>query len=120
MEKPTQAALDAFDAAFPPDARAERKKMFGMPAGFVGGNMFFGVFANGLVLRLPADRLAALRAIDGVGDFEPMEGRPWKEYVHADATTWGMTTEAADWALEALDHTAKMPAKKKKPRKKKK
>ena len=118
MEKPTQVALDAFDAAFPSDERAERKKMFGMPAGFVNGNMFFGVFGNGLVLRLPADRRAALREVDGVGAFEPIEGRPWKEYVHVDATTWGGATETADWAVEAIAHTAKMPPKKKKSRKK--
>ena len=60
MDKPTQAALDAFAAHFPDDTRAEQRKMFGMPAGFINGNMFMGVFADGLVFRLsPADLAAA-------------------------------------------------------------
>lgn len=111
MEKPTPAALAAFDQAFPPDARAVRKQMFGMPAGFVNGNMFLGVFSDGVVLRLPDDKLAALRALDGVSQFEPMPGRPWKDYVHASATRWGGSEELGRWALAALDHTVAMPVK---------
>lgn len=118
MQKPTPEALAAFDGGFPDDdARAERRKMFGMPAGFVNGNMFYGVFAGGVVLRLPADRRAALGEADGVGAFEPMPGRPWKEYVHVDGVMWGGTDELRAWAVEALDHTAAMPPKVPKPRK---
>lgn len=119
MEKPTQAALDAFDFGFPDDSRAERRKMFGMPAGFVNGNMFYGVFADGVVLRLPPDALAAIFEQGGIERFEPMPGRPWKEYAHALAPIWGGTDELKAWALQALDHTAQMPPKVKKPRKKK-
>ena len=43
FEKPSQAAIDAFDAIVPPPV--ERRKMFGMPACFVNGNMFAGVYA---------------------------------------------------------------------------
>ncbi len=117
MEKPTAAAIAAFDAAFPPDERAVRKKMFGMPAGFVNGNMFYGVFADGVVLRLSKESLVELHGQEGVGAFEPMPGRPWKEYVHASAEVWGGSEQLADWALEALEHTAKMPAKVKKSKK---
>lgn len=120
MQKPTPEALAAFDGGFPEsDERAERRKMFGMPAGFVNGNMFYGVFAGGVVLRLPAERLTALAAEDGIGPFEPMPGRPWTEYVHIDAVMWGGTDELRRWTHEALDHTAAMPPKIKKPRKKK-
>ncbi|MCB9549223.1 MAG: TfoX/Sxy family protein [Myxococcales bacterium] len=118
MEKPTPAALAAFDAAFPDDGRAERRKMFGMPAGFVNGNMFCGVFHDGVVLRLPAERIAALGAEEGVGAFEPMEGRPWKDYIHASAPRWGGTATLAGWAQEALAHTAAtLPPKEPKPKK---
>lgn len=119
MDKPTADALAAFDRAFPDDPRATRKKMFGMPAGFVNGNMFLGVFADGVVLRLPAERRDALSGLDGVGPFEPMPGRPWKEYVHADAPAWGHADELPAWANEALEHVAQMPPKKPKARKKK-
>lgn len=119
MQKPTPEALAAFAAAFPDDSRAEQRKMFGMPAGFINGNMFLGVFADGVVLRLPPPRLEALRALEGVGDFEPMHGRPWKEYVHVNAPTWGESADLKTWALAALDHVATMPPKVPKPRKKK-
>ena len=111
MEKPTPAALDAFADVFPSDERAVNKKMFGMPAAFVNGNMFMGVFANGLIFRLPAERFSALCELDDIAPFEPMPGRPWKEYVHADTRTWGGTSELSAWAQEAFEHTAKMPPK---------
>ena len=109
MEKPTSLALTAFAAAFPEDARAVRKQMFGMPAGFVNGQMFLGVWGDGVVLRLPVARVAELSDQAGIGPFEPMEGRPWKDYIHAAAPTWGGSETLAGWAREALDFTAALP-----------
>ncbi|MEZ4465314.1 MAG: TfoX/Sxy family protein [bacterium] len=118
MEKPTPAALAAFDAGLPDDARVERRSMFGMPAAFVNGNMFYGVFHDGVVMRLPVERVEALCAEPGIGRFEPMAGRPWKDYIHADAPRWGGTPALAGWAQEALAHTASaLPPKAPKPRK---
>ena len=120
MEKPTQAAIDAFANAFPAhDDRAVQKKMFGCPAAFVNGNMFCGVFHNGLTFRLPADRLVALSELDGVGEFEPMPGRPWKEYIFANPEVCA-AADLASWAGEALNHTATMPPKKPRAKKAKK
>ncbi len=114
--KVTPEAVAAFEAALPKDHRAVPKKMFGHPAGFVNGNMFFGTFSGGLTFRLPAERLVELCEVQGVGPFEPMPGRPWKEYVFSDLTA--SAEEHAAWALEALEHTATMPAKKPKANKK--
>lgn len=111
MDKPTPAALAAYDAAFPDDARAVRKKMFGMPAGFVNGNLFFSVFEDRLVLRPSPEALAALRDRDGVAHFEPLEGRPWKDYLAAAADRWGGSPELSEWAREALEYTASLPPK---------
>jgi hypothetical protein len=108
MQKPTQKAMESFDAAFPEDPRAVRKSMFGMPAGFVNGHMFLGVWADGVVLRLAP---GTLEGRDGIGAFEPMEGRPWKEYVLADATRWGGTDDLRAWAAEALEATSTLPPK---------
>jgi len=118
MQKPTPEAMAAFEDAFPTDAGAVRKKMFGMPAGFVNGNMFFGVFHDGLTARVGADRMAELIEQPGMGQFEPMKGRPWKDYIHANADLDPQVL--SELAHEALAHTAKMPAKVPKPRKKKK
>jgi hypothetical protein len=109
MPKVTDAAKAAFAAAFPDDDRAVNKKMFGHPAAFVNGNMFFGTFGDGLTYRLPADRLVELSEEPGVGPFEPMKGRPWKEYIFAERSV--TADKLAAWAIEALEHTAKMPAK---------
>lgn len=117
MEKPTEKAIALFDAAFPEDSRAERKKMFGMPAAFVGGNMFYGVFTNGVVMRVGEGRRDELSAHDGVQPFEPMPGRPWKEYIHVDADHWSAGDELAGWVGEALELTAAMPPKVKKAKK---
>lgn len=114
MEKPTQSAIDAYEAAFPDDPRATRRKMFGMPAGFVNGNMFMGVFADGVILRLPAERIQALGAQEGVGPFTPGSGRTWKAYIQASAQRWQGTDALLTWANEALEFTATLPPKKKK------
>jgi len=117
MEKPTDAALAAFDAAFPGEEQAVRKKMFGMPAGFVNGNMFLGVWANGMVFRLAPERQIELDEHDAIGPFAP-GGRRWKDYVHADVSAGDEAL--ARWAGEALAHTATLPPKVKKPKKPKK
>ena len=116
MQKPSPEAIALFDTAFPDDPRAERKKMFGMPAAFVNGNMFFGVFANGVCMRVGEGRRDEIAAAhDGVGPFEPMPGRPWKEYIHVDAEAFGAgASELSGWILEALELTAAMPPKEKK------
>jgi len=106
MEKPTPAALAAFEQAFPADTRAERRTMFGMPAGFVNGNMFMGVFEGGVVLRLPPEQRGDLAGQPGMAAFEPMEGRPWRDYVQAEGSRWGGTPELARWCATALEHTA--------------
>lgn len=43
MKKPTPEAIAAFEESLPTNPEVVRKKMFGMPAAFVNGNMFFGV-----------------------------------------------------------------------------
>ena len=54
--------------------------MFGQLSAFVNGNMFMGIFGDDVILRLPeAERNEVIGA--GGGPFEPMAGRPMKEYV---------------------------------------
>ena len=60
---------------------AVRKKMFGYPAAFVGGNMATGLFADQWVVRLPDDRDRGRRRQRGAGSFEPMPGKPMKAFV---------------------------------------
>ncbi len=73
--------VELFYAALPEDPAVERRKMFGYPCAFVNGNMFTGVFAELIMVRLPDEQRAELLAIEGAAPFEPMAGRPMKEYV---------------------------------------
>jgi TfoX/Sxy family transcriptional regulator of competence genes len=103
-----------FDAAFPDDPRAERKKMFGYPAGFVNGNMFGGLWQSEIVLRLSDADRARMSADYGAAPFEPM-GRPMKGYVTVPAAIAGDSNQLRDWLKRAFDHAASLPAKEKKP-----
>lgn len=70
-----------FDELAPLAGDADRKLMFGYPVCVLRGNMFMGLHADSLILRLnPADRAEFLDRYDAVL-FEPMPGRPMKEYV---------------------------------------
>ncbi len=75
------AAVRVFERSVPDDAEVTRRPLFGNPAAFVRGQLFYGVFGEDLFLRLaPADR-AKLRELAGVRPFEPMPGRPMTEYL---------------------------------------
>jgi len=77
-QKPSPRVIEAFEALAPPPP-VEQRKMFGMPAYFAGGNIFAGVFADTIMLRLPdAERAKLIKA--GGAPFVPM-GRAMREYV---------------------------------------
>ena len=88
--------------------------MFGYPAGFVNGNMFTGLFADKMFVRLPEDSRAELMGIGGT-PFEPMPGRPMREYVVIPEKIIAKPAELKAWAGKALRYGASLPAKKKKP-----
>ncbi len=90
---------------------AERKKMFGYPAAFVGGNMATGLFAEHWVVRLPDGEIAEAKAA-GAGSFEPMPGRPMKSFVVIPSAEVTDDPAIARWVERGLAHAASMPAKK--------
>lgn len=117
--KSPETLVAAFDAAFPPDPRAERRKMFGYPCGFVGGNMFTGLHQESLIVRLAEkDR----RELIGKGGavFEPMAGRPMKEYVAVPAAVVADEKALRRWMARAFEYAASLPAKAPKAKRRKK
>ena len=60
---------------------AKPGKMFGMPGYMVNGKLAVGVFENGIVAKLGPERAKALIGKQGIGTFEPMPGRAWKDWV---------------------------------------
>jgi len=60
---------------------AKPGKMFGMPGYMVNGKLAVGVFENGVVAKLGPERAKALIGQQGIGTFEPMPGRAWKDWI---------------------------------------
>ena len=90
---------------------AVRKKMFGYPAAFVGGNMATGLFADQWVVRLPDGEIEAARAA-GAGSFEPIPGKPMKAFVAIPAADVDDDAALRTWVERGLAHAGSMPAKK--------
>jgi TfoX/Sxy family transcriptional regulator of competence genes len=119
MQKSPPELDTAFDAAFPDDPRAERRKMFGFPAGFVNGNMFGGLFENDMVLRLgDADR-QTITTEHGATPFAPM-GRPMTGYVTVPRAILDQPEQTRQWLQRAFEYAAALVPKEKKPAKPKK
>ena len=79
-EKPAEDLIEKFHDSLPDDPRVERKKMFGFPSAFVNGNMAAGIFNQIIMVRLSeAERQEWMGK--GATPFEPMPGRPMKEYI---------------------------------------
>ncbi len=113
-EKPSQELIDALEAVTPPPP-VERRKMFGMPACFVNGYMFAGVFGRTIMLRLPeAEREKLLR--NGGEPFAPM-GRTMREYVCPPPSLVADRAKLRPWIKKAQAYAESLPPKQAKPRK---
>ena len=109
MEKPSEALKARFEELVEVVPDADRKLTFGSPTCLVGGNMFFGVHAVGVFVKLPPDQGAQLLE-DGGRPFEPMPGRALNGfYVLPDG-------DVADWVRRSYDYARTLPPKKPKPR----
>ncbi len=77
---------------------ATRSQMFGMPVLKAGDKVFAGTFGDAMTFKLGPDDLERARALTGVESFEPMKGRPMKEWVLvplAHAKRWSDLAERA-------------------------
>ena len=108
--KSDPASRDAFRELVPGDPRVLVRPMFGSVAAFVTGQMFMGLYADELFVRLPAEgRRMVMEA--GGGQLEPMPGRPMREYVTLPG--WQDDPGLVDrWAVRALDYASSLPPKK--------
>ena len=79
--KSPQSLIDLFDKSVPSSVTVSRQKMFGYPAAFANGNLFIGLHQNDFIMRLSKEDRARFSAEYGERIFEPMKGRPMREYV---------------------------------------
>jgi TfoX/Sxy family transcriptional regulator of competence genes len=102
--------VDTFEAVRP-GPPAVHKQMFGFPCCFVNGNMFMGLHEDRMVLRLDEVERGRLLAMEGAQPFEPMPGRPMKEYVVVPGSLLGDRVGLAQWVGKSLAFAASLPPK---------
>ena len=86
---------------------ATRSALFGRPCLKIGAKAFAGLRAQAMVFKLPADAGADALRLEGAHPFDPMGGRPMKEWVvvpSSHAAHW------SDLAASALAYVAGAPA----------
>jgi TfoX/Sxy family transcriptional regulator of competence genes len=115
-EKPSPELGRILEEAAEPFAVIERRKMFGCPAYYIGGNMFSGVYGQQLFLRLPPEGRAELTAL-GAKPFEPLAGRPMKEYVSVPEAIVADPEALDEWMRRSVEFASSMPPKVPKPKK---
>ena len=103
--------IEAFDAALPDDPRIERRPMFGFPCAFTGGRLFTGLHQADILVRLGEEDRAKLLAMPGARTFEPMAGRPMREYILVPAGFHADRHTLRAWIERALEFTASLPGK---------
>jgi TfoX/Sxy family transcriptional regulator of competence genes len=111
-KKSPDSLVAAFEAAVPDDARADKRKMFGFPCAFVHGQMFTGLFQDQMFVRLPESDRNELVAMADFSPFEPMPGRPMKEYVVVPPAMIRDGAALKRWTTRALEYAASLGPKK--------
>jgi len=108
--KPLAELVDRFHEAVAGIEGVEVRRMFGFPAAFIGGNMTAGLHQDTVMVRLPAaereERIAA-----GWSLFEPMPGRPMREYVALPPAVSADVEATRRWIERAAAHVRTLPPK---------
>ncbi len=110
--------VERFGAVMDRYPDVERRKMFGYPAAFVGGNMATGLFAEHWVVRL-SDAELAMAISDGAAPLEVMPGRPMKGFVVIPPAVVADDETIGAWVEKGLALAGAMPPKEPRARKKK-
>jgi TfoX/Sxy family transcriptional regulator of competence genes len=110
MPKANEQVKAAFQKLLPPDSSVMTRPMFGNLSAFVNGNMFAGVFGDGLFVRVSDEDQAKIKK-QGGKPFEPMPGRAMTGYVMLPAGWQKKSDAARDWIATALAWSKTLPPK---------
>ena len=99
---------------------AEKRKMFGYPCAFINGQMFAGLHQTNMILRLSAEDRPRFLELEGAQIFEPMPGRPMREYVVIPHAMLNQESELDAWLTKAFNYASSLPPKEPKAKKTKK
>ncbi len=88
------------------------RKMFGVPVHFLFGNMMAGVFENSVFIRLSdSDRAEILAEYDTAANFEPLAGRPMREYIVLPQEVISDRDSFYEWLSRSVDFVSSLPPK---------
>ncbi len=110
--QPSQKLIETFNAVVPGPPVVSRK-MFGFPAAFVNGNMFMGLHQDDMVLRLGDTAREKFLQLAGAHVFEPMAGKPMREYVVVPASVLADRVDLSRWVATALEYGTSLKPKEK-------
>ena len=99
---------------------AEKRKMFGYPCAFTNGQMFAGLHQENMILRLSAEDRLRFLELEDAKVFEPMPGRPMREYVVIPESILIKESELDAWLVKAFEYASSLPPKAPKAKKPKK
>ncbi len=117
MPKADQHSKDFFLSLVPDDPRVTTRPMFGNMAAFVNGNMFFCLLGESVAVRLSDSERETLLEEDGAALFEPISGRPMREYVTIPDEWRDTPARTEEWIQRSLTWAATLPERKPKARK---
>ncbi len=110
MEKSPPELVERFLRIPPPGPETDLRRMFGYPCAFVRGNLFMGLHERNMMLRLSPEHRAELIAAGG-RPFEPMPGRPMKEYVTVPEDVLQDDGALNTWTARAYAFASALPPK---------
>lgn len=99
MATDARAAYDAVAAELAGSSAATTGQMFGMPSLKHGTKAFAGFYQDAMIFKLTGAAHAEALALPGARLFDPMGGRPMKEWVAVPAEQSGRWIELAHAAL---------------------
>jgi TfoX/Sxy family transcriptional regulator of competence genes len=102
FEKSPPELVARFDVVAVRHPEAQRKKMFGYPALFVGGNLVTGLFADRWMIRLGPNDLETVLGLPGGGPFEPMAGSAMKGYATLPTAVVDDDAALDDWVSRSI------------------
>ena len=115
MEPAPKELVERFRTVMARFPEAERREMFGYPCAFANGQMVTGLFASSWMLRLPDDARAEMLRLEGARPFEPMPGKPMREYVVVPDAMVEDADALTPWLERSLAYVASLPPKPPKP-----
>lgn len=110
-EKSPADLVERFESVMNAFPDMDLRKVFSYPCAFVNGNMAVGLHGGSMFLRLSQEDASELLSVRGAAPFEPMKGRPMKNYVVVPESVCTRHEELHAWITKARAFASRLPPK---------